>query len=296
MRAVEHAQLRGLIGRDVGHQFGASSFPARARAGEIILDHPLAESFGDHRALVACAERGFDRGAVGVGRGGDDAVDHRRGTGAFAIEPRRQVGVIGGEIFAHQTAQHRAIAREIVAAEQGEPAEPRRLARREPGGEEAIETWVPDRCGEVERAVGAAQIAFLGDGEADDMRAWRRDRIDHRLAVAGRDEHFLHRADQAEPRARGAARADGIEPVLRTQLRRDVARAQRHADDAPVAIARVHRIVGIDRLMRAVEGADADMDDARRLRAAVVAWRLHRRREWRLRRQPHSLYAALARL
>ena len=51
-----------------------------------------------------------------------------------------------------------------------------------------------------------------------------------------------------------------------------------------------------DRLMRAVERADPDMDDARRLRRAVVTRRLHRRRERRFSRQPHSLYAALARL
>src|SRR3546814_7253660 len=76
-----------------------------------------------------------------------------------------------------------------------------------------------------------------------------------------------------------AARADGIEPVLRTQLRRDVARAERHADDAPVAVARGHRIVGVDRLMRAVEGANADMDDARCLRRAVIARPLHRSEE-----------------
>src|SRR3546814_11515301 len=54
----------------------------------------------------------------------------------------RQVGVTGGEIFVHQAAQHRAIAREIVAAEQGQSAEPRRLAFGKASGDEAIEAWV----------------------------------------------------------------------------------------------------------------------------------------------------------
>src|SRR3546814_1161019 len=52
MRAVEHPQFRRLIGRNVGDEFGANRLPARARAGEILLDYPLAEAFGDHRALV----------------------------------------------------------------------------------------------------------------------------------------------------------------------------------------------------------------------------------------------------
>src|SRR3546814_13305230 len=56
---------------------------------------------------------------------------------------------------------------------------------------------------------------------------------------------------QAHLRARRASRADCIEAVLRTQLRRDVARAQRYADDAPIAVARGHRIVGVECLMRA---------------------------------------------
>src|SRR3546814_8074920 len=90
MRAVEHSQFRRLIRRNVGDELSANRLPARARAGEIILDHPLAEAFGDHGALIARAEGGFDGGAVGIGCRGDDAVDHRRGTGAFAIEPRSE--------------------------------------------------------------------------------------------------------------------------------------------------------------------------------------------------------------
>src|SRR3546814_18977318 len=97
----------------------------------------------------------------------------------------------GGEIFAHQPAQHRAIAREIVAAEQSQPAPPSRLAFGKASRDEAIEAWVSGRRGEVERAIGAAQIALFGDGEADDMRCRRGDGVDPRLAVVGRDQHLL---------------------------------------------------------------------------------------------------------
>src|SRR3546814_16907673 len=110
------------------------------------------------------------------------------------------------------------------------------------------------------------------------MRRRRGDGVDHRLAVAGRDEHLSHRADQAQLRPDRAARADGIEPVLRTQLRRDVARAKRNADDAPVAVARGHRIVTVEHQLRAVEGPNSELDDACTLQCDVIARTLDR---WR---------------
>ena len=87
MRAVEHAQLRGLIGRGVGNEFRPDRIPSRTRASEIILDHPLAECFGDHRAFIAHAQHRLDRRAVGIGRRGHNAIDHRRGASAGRIEP-----------------------------------------------------------------------------------------------------------------------------------------------------------------------------------------------------------------
>ena len=56
MGTVEHAQLGGFIGCDVGDQFGANRFPARARPGEAVLDHPLAEGLGHHGGMVSHAE------------------------------------------------------------------------------------------------------------------------------------------------------------------------------------------------------------------------------------------------
>src|SRR3546814_17599155 len=79
----------------------------------------------------------------------------RRGTGACRIEPFRQVGMTGGEIFAHQPAQHRAIAREIVAAEQIQPAPHSPLAFGKASRVEAVEAWVSGRRGQVE--LGEAQ-------------------------------------------------------------------------------------------------------------------------------------------
>ena len=53
MRAVEHPQLGGLIGRDIGDELRAADFPTRTVAREIILDHPLAIGLGDDGRFVA---------------------------------------------------------------------------------------------------------------------------------------------------------------------------------------------------------------------------------------------------
>ncbi len=74
-----------------------------------------------------------------------------------------------------------------------------------------------------------------------------------------------------------------------------VRRSQRHSDDPPVAVALVHRVVGIGGLVRAVEGADPQMDDADGLRVPIVGWTGHRGGE-PIRgggREPHSRYAVL---
>ena len=110
------------------------------------------------------------------------------------------------------------------------------------------------------------------------------------LAVA------LHRADRSHGRSGGGPMAYRVEPVLRIELCRDIVRPQRHADDAPVAVAGTHCVVGINRLMRAVKGANSEMDDTHHLAAPFVGWRLHRRRQPCPRRQPHSRYAALTKL
>ena len=47
--------------------------------------------------------------------------------------------------------------------------------------------------------------------------------------------------------------------------------AQRNAEDHPVPVASIHCPVGVPGLVRAVEGADAEMDDADSLRRAVIS-------------------------
>ena len=64
MAAEAHAQ-RLLPRRDIGREDGAGRVPRGAGAGEVVLDHPLQERFGDHHRLVPYAEQ--PRGLVAVG-------------------------------------------------------------------------------------------------------------------------------------------------------------------------------------------------------------------------------------
>ena len=72
------------------------------------------------------------------------------------------------------------------------------------------------------------------------------------------------RADDAQLLAAAAADRQRVEPVLRRQRVARVGAAQRDADDAPVRLAGRQAVVDIDGLMGAMEGADAEMHDARR--------------------------------
>ena len=75
--AVQEAQLHRLERRDVGDELRAGVLPARARAGEAVLDHPLRVRLGDDRRGVGDAEQPRGLGDVGVGRRRHDAIDHR---------------------------------------------------------------------------------------------------------------------------------------------------------------------------------------------------------------------------
>ena len=276
--AIEHPQLGGFMLTHIGYQLRAADFPARARSGKAILDHPLAEGFGDDGGGVLHADGVGDLLAVGIGDGGHDAIDHGGGARAFAAEPGGEAGIDAIEIGVEQARQDRAIFREIIAADQRQARDAGRASTRQPGGEEAVDAaggcaldQFRFELGQIKLASRCAAIALFRHGEADDVRAAAGQRRDDGGGIARRDDHALHCADQAGMRAAAAAFRHSEQAVLRFHLIRDIARSQRYAGDAPIAVARRHGIVGIDRLMRAVKSADAEMDDAAGLGRAVIA-------------------------
>ncbi len=108
------------------------------------------------------------------------------------------------------------------------------------------------------------EIAALGDGQRDDADRRIGKSFDDGGGLAGRQEVDHHAGDVRLPVARILLDHRG-QPVLLLQLLAACLLALEHAgaDDRPVmSVARVEQIVEIDRLMRAVEIADAEMQDA----------------------------------
>ena len=114
-------------------------------------------------------------------------------------------------------------------------------------------------------------VALLGDGQRDDLHGRIAQAPQQRFRVFGRDQRLLERADHLQPLALGAAHRQRVEIVLRLERVAHRGRAQARADDAPAHVAGGERGLGVHRLMRALERADAEMHDAGRDRGAVVA-------------------------
>ena len=116
----------------------------------------------------------------------------------------------------------------------------------------------------------AARIAFFGDGKAGDIAGRISEPSNYRPGLIGGVEHFADRADHARLRSVALAFGQRIEPALRIELPGDGGRAERNAANAPIAVPRGHRAIGIPGLVRTVERPNAEMNDADRLRFAVV--------------------------
>ena len=115
MRAIQHAQFGGFIRRNIGHNLRPGSFPRRARSGKGILDHPLAERLGHHRAFVAAAKRGFNCIPISGGRCRHDAINHAAWKCTMAAHPIGQIVIMAGKIGQQQAPQLPAIVGQIVA-------------------------------------------------------------------------------------------------------------------------------------------------------------------------------------
>src|SRR5690606_31492263 len=89
-----------------------------------------------------------------------------------------------------------------------------------------------------------------------------------RIRLARGGDHPADAADDAGRHPFLAAYDKRVETVLRIECIGDVRAAQAYPVDAPVAALTGKGRVGVDRLMRSMESADADMHDA----CAVGCW------------------------
>jgi hypothetical protein len=220
--------------------------------------------------------------AVGVGGGGDDAIDHGRGEGDIVLDPGGEGRRAQRRELAHDAADGLAIRGEVVAAHHGEGRDASSVAKLERPHQQARRADRGFRVGKVVRDIGVAgieaarrgvvAITLLGDGQRDDADG----RIGHGGdQLVARDigvNDVEDRADHAGAGAGGIADSDGVEEVLRGERVARIGPAQRRADDAPAWIGR-EQIVDIDSHVGAMERADADMDDAGRDGTAVIGKR-----------------------
>ena len=108
---------------------------------------------------------------------------------------------------------------------------------------------------------GVMAIAFFRHRQRDDFDILMRHGGNQGLRILCCHQRLLDRADHLIGRGIGTAHRNGIKPVLRGQRIARVGRAQTGTDNAPSQIARGQHLFGIDRLMRAVERPQTEMDD-----------------------------------
>ena len=153
--------------------------------------------------------------------------------------------------------------------------------RREAPGEKAMrrlrQMWVRQVVGDirmsgVQAAAGCPEIGLLGDGQRDDANARIGQRGQHRAGVFRRHQQRANRADDAQLLFAAAADRQRVEPILRRQRIACVGAAQGDSDNTPIRLARCQAVVDIGGLMGAMEGADAQMHDARGDLATIIAW------------------------
>lgn len=166
--------------------------------------------------------------------------------------------------------------REVVAGHHGErrhacvAAPPQSLAEKaeDPARGPRVGQVVAHQrqLGEELAAAIVDAVAAFGDGQRDDADGRLGKFFQQRLGAVLGEQHAADGADHADLGVRLVAQlVEGVEVVLGGQgvVHGAVVAAQAGAADSPVeGFAAVHQGVGVGRLVRAVEAADADVDDA----------------------------------
>jgi hypothetical protein len=249
--AVEHAQL-GLFKRlDVFDHLHAHGRERGAVGGvdEVALHHPLPEGFGAQRAGVVQAGHAGGVGAVLGGGGRNDAVHHAVGKGAGGLYPLRQHGVLRRGGVQAQLPQLAAVAAQVVAGGDGQPAQAGRMARGQ-------------ACHQLRREPGA--VGFFGHGERDPARGGRGDGGGHAFRLTRRDAGVQHGADQLPAPPFGAGDLQGVKPILAGQRIGQPGAAHGHAQHTPARVAGLQQGVKHHGLVGAVECTQAQVQHAGR--------------------------------
>ena len=113
-------------------------------------------------------------------------------------------------------------------------------------------------------------VTLFRDGERDNADLRCGDPRDDARAIGSQEQRLPQRAHDARARAGGILFERRIQTVLRREGERRPRRLEADPADAPLRIARDHR-VGVDRLMGAMERAQPQVNDPHAQRRDVVA-------------------------
>ena len=274
MPAVDQPQLHRLVGTRVGHEQRARGLPRRPAPAEGVLEHPLAERLAHDGRLVARADQPARRRR---GRrpwrparcGRPSCRGSRRGRRSSPpARPARRAR--------RSPRRGRAAARRCGGGcrRRRSPAARRRRRRAAPPGRARAG---PPACAapaarQVRRDVGVARVeapaprivvvAGLGDRERDDVGALGREAVAQRVGLLGGHERLAHDAHHARAILLRPALEQREEPVLLGQRVDHRTAAPARPADAPRAGLGRDGVLGVDGLVRAVEGAEAEVHDA----------------------------------
>ena len=124
------------------------------------------------------------------------------------------------------------------------------------------------QIGHIEPPIAIERVAFLGDGERDQPGVGMGEAGQDAVGRRGSNDHFADSADDA-PAGWVVEFGQGVETVLGFQRVADSGAVQRHRRDRPARIV-LQNTVEIAGLVRAMEGARTEMDDADVRGGAVV--------------------------
>ena len=218
--------------------------------------------------------------AVGVGGLRHDPVHHRRREGDLGFDPFGEIARSQGGELRHDPPDGMAVGGEIVAGQHGEGGSARNPPARQRGHEESDRRARRVRILQVMNDVGMTlveiaglrrvAVALLGDRQRDDARGRIGHARDQRGGFLGGDFACENRADDPVLGARAGTNGDRVEAILRGEGIARIRTAQAGADDSPIRGATGEEVVDHDRLVRPVERADSEMNDARRDARAVI--------------------------
>ena len=205
--AVQQAQLRALVCRDVTAHRDADGCPVGLRGAVYLLHDPLHEPLALDRPRIletGCLRHPLPQRLVG---GGSNAVDHRARKARRLLDPGGEARIASRREGQHRAPQRGTVTRQVVAGNDEIGREPARApqlqAVRQPADEAArrlgMAQVVSDvRMREVEPAGSVEAVAFLRHRHGDYRGVRIAEAAAHGHGALACDQQLANGADDAQ--------------------------------------------------------------------------------------------------